>query len=282
MVIKMANQKSGTKRFVTTPQNESGRDFIVGDLHGTYKLLRQAMAEVFFDPNVDRIFSVGDLVDRGVDSAECLDYLRQPWFHAVRGNHEDIWIQIFRHNPPNGHIAQNICDLSGSYGLEWGSKLWQEDPQRLRAIVAEFEQLPVARQIETPSGPVGVVHADLPQGMGWKDFATHLKAGNDAVVVHALWSRERIKARRMDGIDGIGLVFVGHTPVVQNPQLLGNVCYIDTGAIYSGGTLTMLNIQEFAAKVLGPAVHMGAEASPQIPAARPRESGMAAENPGLH
>jgi serine/threonine protein phosphatase 1 len=42
----------------------TGRDFVLGDLHGTTDLLRLLMEHVAFDPKKDRLFSVGDLIDR--------------------------------------------------------------------------------------------------------------------------------------------------------------------------------------------------------------------------
>ncbi|MCW8994392.1 MAG: protein phosphatase, partial [Psychromonas sp.] len=46
-------------------QNDQGRDFFVGDIHGKYGLLMLALSNVNFNANVDRLFSVGDLIDRG-------------------------------------------------------------------------------------------------------------------------------------------------------------------------------------------------------------------------
>src|SRR3546814_19725952 len=72
------------------PANTAGRDFIVGDLHGCLDLLQVELARIAFDPTRDRLFSVGDLTDRGPDSMGCLRLLREPWFYAVPGNHEDL------------------------------------------------------------------------------------------------------------------------------------------------------------------------------------------------
>jgi serine/threonine protein phosphatase 1 len=70
------------------PRNMKGKDYIVGDLHGCYDELIGALTKIGFNYDVDRLFSVGDLIDRGPKNAECLGLLREKWFHAVRGNHE--------------------------------------------------------------------------------------------------------------------------------------------------------------------------------------------------
>jgi serine/threonine protein phosphatase 1 len=72
----------------TVAANTRGRDFVVGDIHGWLEPLQAELDAVCFDPAVDRLFSVGDLIDRGPDSEQCLLLTREPWFFAVRGNHE--------------------------------------------------------------------------------------------------------------------------------------------------------------------------------------------------
>src|SRR5690554_7844483 len=80
--------------------NERGRDFAVGDIHGHFTKLKVALDAAGFSPgDGDRLFSVGDLVDRGPESHMALDWLAKPWFHAVRGNHEDIAIRYAKGNP---------------------------------------------------------------------------------------------------------------------------------------------------------------------------------------
>lgn len=72
------------------PANTLGRDFVVGDLHGCVDVLRALLHDVRFDPARDRLFSVGDLVDRGPASEAALELLDRPWCHVVRGNHEEV------------------------------------------------------------------------------------------------------------------------------------------------------------------------------------------------
>ena len=70
-----------------------GRDLIVGDVHGCFTKLRASLDAVGFNLERDRLFSVGDLVDRGPESDRALEWLAQPWFHAISGNHEDMAIR---------------------------------------------------------------------------------------------------------------------------------------------------------------------------------------------
>ena len=46
--------------------------YLVGDLHGCYDELQMLLDKVRFDPAVDRLYLVGDLVARGDKSLSCL------------------------------------------------------------------------------------------------------------------------------------------------------------------------------------------------------------------
>ena len=85
--------------------NVDGRDFVVGDLHGCYDMFQAELNKVNFDFEIDRMFSVGDLIDRGTQNIECLDLLHQPWFHAVKGNHEDMFYNCFMHGEENIYLV---------------------------------------------------------------------------------------------------------------------------------------------------------------------------------
>ena len=54
------------------PTNALGKDYVVGDLHGCFDLLQRLLHEVEFNKVTDRLFSVGDLIDRGQDSFKCM------------------------------------------------------------------------------------------------------------------------------------------------------------------------------------------------------------------
>ena len=71
------------QRFLKVPRNEQGRDFAVGDVHGCFTRLQDSLGRMGFDASRDRLFSVGDLVDRGPESEAALEWLAQPWFFAV-------------------------------------------------------------------------------------------------------------------------------------------------------------------------------------------------------
>jgi serine/threonine protein phosphatase 1 len=65
-------------------RNETGRDLIVGDIHGCFTKLKDKLNEIGFDETKDRLFSTGDLVDRGPESLDVVKWLTKPWFHQFK------------------------------------------------------------------------------------------------------------------------------------------------------------------------------------------------------
>lgn len=228
--------------FKRLPPNEAGRDFVVGDIHGCYHLLGQLLRQAAFDPDRDRLFSVGDTVDRGPLSPQARDFLRLPYVHAVRGNHEDMFLDLYRAGNPS---EDELRSMTRRNGMEWWMDIGHADR---RAMLAEFERLPIAIEIPTRRGTVGLVHGEVPQGMSWQTFTRALERHDRHVIHRCLWGRERIHDRDESGVPGIGRVFVGHTPV-RGPVRLGNVYYLDSGAVFgvmhddpSVGRMTMSDV----------------------------------------
>lgn len=205
------------------PRNTKGRDFIVGDLHGAFHLLDRALAESRFDPLKDRVISVGDLINRGPASIRCLEFLDKPWFHAVRGNHEQYFIDRYE-------TAGMRLDLGTV--TEDSAWLLKETPRTIKKIYRKLKSLPFAMEIETAQGMTGIVHADIPQHTGWKKFTRNLKRQEDNTIKAAIYGRTRIQTGFKNPVEGIDRIYLGHIVQPDGPTILGNCFYIDTGATY--------------------------------------------------
>ncbi len=217
--------------------NEAGRDFVVGDIHGRFDRLRSEMAEHRFDESRDRLFSVGDLIDRGAYSAEALVWLRKPWFHACLGNHEEMLLN----SPRRANMMLSWILMNGG---EW----WLELDEHVRQeYFATLSGLPLALEVETTQGRVGIVHADVPSWLTWPQFLEALNAENDEARQWALWGRERATGHIELGVCGIDRVVCGHTVMATGrPNIVENVWFIDTGAFLDSARarLTMLPLTE--------------------------------------
>ncbi len=80
--------------------NQRGRDFAVGDVHGCFTALQSALDSIGFSPTHDRLFCMGDLVDRGPESRLAEEWLEQPWFASTMGNH-DLMASDYALGAPN-------------------------------------------------------------------------------------------------------------------------------------------------------------------------------------
>ncbi len=232
-------------------RNIAGRDFVVGDLHGMFDALARLLDEVEFDRQRDRLFSVGDLVDRGPQSAQVLEWLGEPWFHACRGNHEQFVL--------DADDAEHRELWVGSNGGAWWQTFAPDDRERLRDAILE---LPFAIEIETDDGALGIVHADVPAGVSWQRFLELLEVNRQEALIFAMWSRQRLQGLGAAPVAGVDWVFCGHTPT-RGVLRVDNVCYLDTGAVFgldgfADGRLTLIELHPPGQREYSISTHPGA------------------------
>lgn len=216
--------------------NTSGRDYVVGDIHGCFRQLQRRLYELRFDPQRDRLFSVGDLIDRGPWSFVAAHWLQQPWFHACVGNHEAMLLSLandWRQRPEWFYYN----------GGDWWFDLSEVKRQQLLALL---RRLPYAMEVATPWGRVGIVHADVSPKLSWGAFRQALLRGDEQARATAIWSRTRADGKVRHGVKGIDRVVCGHTIHPQHVAVRENVWFIDTGSFLDpdGDTLTVLALQD--------------------------------------
>ncbi|MFC4274499.1 metallophosphoesterase [Achromobacter aloeverae] len=216
-------------------RNTAGRDWAVGDIHGYFSRLRDTLARTGFDCTRDRLFSVGDLIDRGPECHAALEWLAQPWFHAVQGNHEDYAVRHVRH----GLVDADNWRVNGG---GWFLSMTDEDQRRYAEALA---RLPLALEVETEAGLVGLLHADSPV-RDWDKLEGMLHSRPRRARDICLWSRRRLERHDATCVAGLHALVVGHTPVAR-PTVLGNVYHIDTGGWRPDGYFTLLDLSTLRA-----------------------------------
>ncbi|WP_305910536.1 metallophosphoesterase (plasmid) [Methylomarinum sp. Ch1-1] len=213
------------KAFKKIPQNKAGKDYVIGDLHGAFDTLELALEQLGFNESCDRLFSVGDLIDRGPDSWKATEFLERDYVYAVRGNHEQGLIDLFA----DDKVHQDVLVFAiRQYKMNW---LLEATDDQVVAVVNAAKKLPLALEIETEGGNIGIVHADVPEGITWQFFTECLEIPDSPYRDHALWNRTRVEFDLNIPVPGIDKVFVGHTPI-EKVTRFGNICAIDTGAIF--------------------------------------------------
>ena len=246
------------------PANTLGKDYVVGDLHGCFQLLEKLLRQVGFNSRHDRLFSVGDMIDRGPEPLRCLNLLKEPWFFAVMGNHEFMMLDFFRDYLHTGRLP-DLEDQEGSgflaYGGSWVSEYFDQTRQGMsdefNRILPFVLDLPLIWIVGENQSRFHVLHAELVKSEGnsqqpdvWLNtdidgwLTEHSLPAN--VQEKVLWGRSLMSAKsngfvKMDiEQPGLSKTFCGHTFASRTRQVLSHIC-VDTGAytyLYANAEMT--------------------------------------------
>lgn len=226
-----------THGHLTLTTNKQGKDYVCGDIHGCYDALMTKLNEVNFNQSCDRLFALGDVIDRGPDSLKCLRLLKEDWFHCVLGNHEQMMMDVILTQKPSG------------FWYKWGG-LWHDklvaldDIKEVVDLCGAFvSKLPHSITLDDGHGrKVGLVHAEPVD-----DWAC---AQADHIDYQSMiWSRDRILYDIRRPIPNIDYVLVGHHPD-SHIRMRGNVFYLDTGSGYAKGHITLVELSKYLAEEL--------------------------------
>lgn len=201
--------------------------YVVGDLHGCYDLLMEELDFVAFNTEKDLLLSVGDLIDRGPDCLRCLRLVLEPWFAAVKGNHECIAIEGLAGEDRLAYL-QSLYH-SGS----WIFTLTKAEYAEVLDLLKICADLPIIIELNDNDFKTVIAHADYPYN--------EYRFGRPVKEEQIVWERKRIETGDKTEIKGADAFVFGHTPLKQ-VACLGNRIYIDTGAVFYGN-LTLLKLK---------------------------------------
>ena len=91
------------------------RVFIIGDIHGCCRTFKKLILEKIAIQKSDKIYCLGDYVDRGPNSKGVIDFilqLRKKGFniHTLRGNHEELLLNSINDEKSFLHWSKNGGD----------------------------------------------------------------------------------------------------------------------------------------------------------------------------
>ncbi|MFA5625938.1 MAG: symmetrical bis(5'-nucleosyl)-tetraphosphatase [Thiohalomonadaceae bacterium] len=257
--------------------------YAIGDVQGCYDQLEQLLEQIQFDPTKDRLWFVGDLVNRGPKSLQVLRFVRALGDRAITvlGNHDlhliAAWRQRKRHHHASdtlqpvldAHDGDELCDwLRQQPLLHHDSNL---DWLMVHAGLPPQWDIATAKQLAS----------EVEKALRGDDFIPFLENmyGNQPVHwsehLHG-WERLRFAVNcftRLRFCYSSGAIDLGHKSMPDNEHTdllpwfthptrhsteqrivfghwstLGyyrghNVCAIDTGCLW-GGSLTALRLED--------------------------------------
>jgi len=213
-------------------KNKNGKDFVCGDIHGCFDDLDAELETIKFNKAIDRLFCVGDLIDRGPKSAFAVDYLESNWFYSVMGNHDNMFLMANLESPDRKDYYFEHIRNGGKWAYEkpYANHLVFHD-----LLLNKISRLPLIIRVDNTI----ITHAALPEVQNLEEIADNPAAYIDMI----LWYRGKYPSVK---IPGINRVYVGHS-IVDKPKQSGKYINIDTGAFlkYWGreGKLTVLELE---------------------------------------
>ena len=257
-MLKKIRQLWSSKEVRPLPQVPPGeRVYAIGDIHGRLDLLTVLAAEIEADdaargPAETTIVLLGDLIDRGPESAGVLAFARD-WrerrkVRLICGNHEEKFLQSF----DDLEIFRNFL----RYGGDETILSYPVDTAAFRA--ADFAE---AQALMTEAVP----RADLEFIESFEDFVVI----GDYLFVHAgIRPGSEIGDQSVKDLRWIREPFLGHSgwhghmvvhghSIRAEPEVNANRIGIDTGA-YMSGRLTALALEGERRWLIETAEHDGA------------------------
>jgi serine/threonine protein phosphatase 1 len=213
------------------------RTFVIGDIHGAHKALLQCLERSGFDNSIDRLITLGDIADRGVEVAECVEELLKIRDHInIRGNH-DVW---FCNYLKDGDRSLLWLKQGGYETLE----SYDKNPD-LYEKHKEFWL--TQRDYYLDDKNRLFVHAGWDFSLGFERSKTEPTRDKNALELH--WSRDLWEINpkypskeHKKQLDQFNEIFIGHSYHKDLYFNKHNIWNIDTGAGKSSGKLTIMDV----------------------------------------
>jgi serine/threonine protein phosphatase 1 len=208
----------------------SHRRIIIGDVHGHYKGL-MTLLDAIAPTSVDKVYFLGDLIDRGPQSAQVVDFVMGSPYPCLLGNHEQMLINVVTQQKRNSEPMVQAWLYSGGQATIAS----YEKSTIKKDHVEWFTNLPTYLDL----GDLWLVHAGIDPSMPLSEQTSE----------QLCWVRDEFHSIKKPYFDN-KLIIIGHTitftmPGVSPGKLAKGRGWlnIDTGAYHPrSGWLTGLDI----------------------------------------
>ncbi|MDB9525455.1 metallophosphoesterase [Oscillatoria sp. CS-180] len=206
------------------------RRIFVGDIHGHYAGLMTLLEKIALNTD-DQLYFVGDLIDRGPQSAEVVDYVITHQHPCVLGNHEQLLLDAFADDVLSGQALHAWLYSGGQSTLS----SYNDDADLLMTHIEWLRSLPLYRDL----GDIWLVHAGINPSLSLADQS----------IEEYCWIRDTFHNAPQPYFQD-KLIVTGHTitftfPDIKPGQIVSGPGWldIDTGAYHpKSGWLTGVDI----------------------------------------
>jgi serine/threonine protein phosphatase 1 len=207
------------------------RKFVIGDIHGAFKALRQVFQQASFDPSRDMLICLGDICDRHPDVDKVMDLLLTiKNLILLLGNHDYWALDWFTRGRAAGiWVAQGGGDTMDAYP----NGVPENHVKLLQQALLYYE---MDNRL--------FVHGGYPPGTDIREHKAETLLWDRSLIKAALNRQQRGEETQLTPYRE---VYVGHTPTINFDSMVPiracEVILMDTGAGWPGGILTMMNLE---------------------------------------
>jgi len=202
----------------------------IGDIHGRYEALKQVLSKSKFDYEHDKLIILGDIVDGGEKTRQCVNELLKIKNKVfILGNH-DQWFMKWMD-------TGDILPIWWHQGGLWTVRSYGNHHDKIPVEHVKFFRSAILYHIENE---MLFVH-------GGMDPSLSMENQEEQIL---LWDRSLITYAEENIILNYNHVFVGHTTTQfygeTNPITLNNLTMLDTGGGWNGRLTVMdINTKEY-------------------------------------
>ena len=222
-----------------------GFTYVMSDLHGLYKEYLQMLEQIRFSPE-DRLYVLGDVIDRGPDGIRLLqDIMERENVTMLLGNHEDMMLSVVTMEEFSGELYEKrMYQWSRNGGDVTAHAFFYNLNYKEQAkLIAYLEACPLCMpDVQVNGKHFYLVHAYPHLAPGEEKRIITLDYLRGLPTETATELKRQILWKRLEETESFSLGFTvifGHTPTQHYQKLpemrfwYGNGCInIDSGCAY--------------------------------------------------